>query len=571
MSHQTTIQFFRGPFSSLPTLAEGEPGFCTDTYQFFIGDGATNHEIGAGGGAPTNADYLVKTSSGSLSAERVVTDTASIVANWATAGQVKFNVQFGGGAGTACDDDDPRLSDSRTPTAHASSHQHGGSDEIATATAGANAIPKAGAGGTLAIGWIPTGATSSTVCIGNDSRLSDARTPTGSAGGDLSGTYPNPAVAKLQGYAVYNIAPTDGYVLTWDNANSRWAPAAATGGLPSGAAGGDLTGSYPNPTIGANKVTYAKMQASAAAKRVIGRDSGTAGDYGEVSISSLLDWVGTPGQGDILYRGATTWGVLNAGVSGKFLQSQGAGADPVWADPAGVSDGDKGDVTVSSSGTVWTIDNGVVTYAKMQNMSASKILGRMSTTGDPQEISTEEALDFLSTTQGSVLYRGASAWVALGPGTAGQALFTNGASANPAWATIPTATRSDMESASSTTVFVTPGRAIYHPGVAKATLFCTTNAGGSGTASSVTTQNSYGISSVTRNAKGDYSITLSTAFSTAYYVGVGVTQDTGSDLDFMVIDAAHNPTTTVYRIRFPRATGGYRDPDMFSLVFFGDQ
>ena len=38
--------------------------------------------------------------------------------------------------------------------AHASSHKNGGSDEVATATAAANAIPKAGAGGTLAVGWL---------------------------------------------------------------------------------------------------------------------------------------------------------------------------------------------------------------------------------------------------------------------------------------------------------------------------------------------------------------------------------------------------------------------------------
>lgn len=38
---------------------------------------------------------------------------------------------------------------------HASRHQDGGADEVATATPAANAIPKAGAGGALATGWIP--------------------------------------------------------------------------------------------------------------------------------------------------------------------------------------------------------------------------------------------------------------------------------------------------------------------------------------------------------------------------------------------------------------------------------
>lgn len=53
-----------------------------------------------------------------------------------------------------------------------------------------------------------------------------------------------------------------------------------------------------------------------------------------------------------------------------------------------VSDGDKGDITVSSSGSVWTIDNDAVTYAKIQNVSATdRLLGRSTAgAGDIEEI-----------------------------------------------------------------------------------------------------------------------------------------------------------------------------------------
>jgi len=118
------------------------------------------------------------------------------------ASRAKLSVIFGVSSGTACAGNDSRLSDARTPTAHATSHRHGGGDEVATATPAANAIPKAESGGTLAIGWIPTGSSSSTVCIGNDSRLSDARTPTSHAASHQNGGSDEIATAAATANAI---------------------------------------------------------------------------------------------------------------------------------------------------------------------------------------------------------------------------------------------------------------------------------------------------------------------------------------------------------------------------------
>ena len=59
----------------------------------------------------------------------------------------------------------------------------------------------------------------------------------------------------------------------------------------------------------------------------------------------------------------------------------------------GIPDGSKGDIVVSAGGTVWTVASGVVTYAKLQNVSATdRLLGRSSAgSGIVQEITCTAA------------------------------------------------------------------------------------------------------------------------------------------------------------------------------------
>lgn len=42
------LQLRRGAKASLPTLASGELGFCTDTKEVYVGDGSTNTLVGGG-------------------------------------------------------------------------------------------------------------------------------------------------------------------------------------------------------------------------------------------------------------------------------------------------------------------------------------------------------------------------------------------------------------------------------------------------------------------------------------------------------------------------------------------
>lgn len=62
-----------------------------------------------------------------------------------------------------------------------------------------------------------------------------------------------------------------------------------------------------------------------------------------------------------------------------------------------VSDADYGDITVSAGGATWTIDNDVVSNAKLANMTAGTVKGRQidASTGDPVDLTGAEVAELL--------------------------------------------------------------------------------------------------------------------------------------------------------------------------------
>lgn len=100
----------------------------------------------------------------------------------------------------------------------------------------------------------------------------------------------------------------------------------------------DTTAADARTTLGAagsGAVTGSGL--TMATSRLLGRTTAATGAIEELTLSQALDLVGSAAHGDILYRGASSWTRLAAGASGQFLQTAGAGGNPVWASVSSIT------------------------------------------------------------------------------------------------------------------------------------------------------------------------------------------------------------------------------------------
>lgn len=112
--------------------------------------------------------------------------------------------------------------------------------------------------------------------VGVTAKVGTSGGATGPAGGDLSGTYPNPTVAQVQG----GVIPTSATLLGTNGSKQLVSTSTSMGG--------DLSGTFPNPTVA--KVNGTSVPINSAADQIINTTASATGQW--TSVPNCTDTAG---------------------------------------------------------------------------------------------------------------------------------------------------------------------------------------------------------------------------------------------------------------------------------------